>query len=698
MGFGSRKFAVWVSSLALVFAIFLLYSRINRMPRIGTERIDSAVDGNAGESGGELGKVGKVGVGSVKNARYTHLNRNKEIDREFGFEKLLYESGDEWEIEKPFINVFRRNFKCYISADRGNVVIDTAAAKPAPKDATLTSNVVIHIMPDGTDKTDEGFIYLDNVVFVSEKSQFSSEGPVRFVSKNTQMLGRGFELIYNDELNRMEFLKITHLDNIHLRTPAASLLSSNQPAVGKKQIQTDETQNKDQSEGQKAETLSATDKKKEGYKCVLRKNVVINSPGQLVRADEVSIRNIMQPKTAETKPAETKPSEADLSSGSKVPAANVGEPNELSEKTTDIIVTCDGSIVVTPIGSSATFENTAGTEADNNNVPKDINEVLGKITFAGQKIDYDAATGNVVATGPSELKFYANDVMAEGHSGATVPVKITARRNVQFLRAANQALFEGDCLCTMHRRDVNDVQQKYTLSAPRLLVDLCDSKTSSAGIKHLTAEGGSVKLATVKTTGQKFLGGVELKCRKFDYDPYEQIVLAHGGPGVIKVDNSKVPEPGKKTKAGRFSLRRPCYAFLRYFEDLRYSLKTNRIVADAKSQVLLLDYFPVIAGKEGPQVAVSAGNIEAALAQAAGGQTELMTLTAAEGVTYEDADKQFAGSELFYDVNKSLITTKGNKSQPCLLNGALVNGIEYNLKTDRVKTAISGAGALQLGR
>ncbi len=136
----------------------------------------------------------------------------------------------------------------------------------------------------------------------------------------------------------------------------------------------------------------------------------------------------------------------------------------------------------------------------------------------------------------------------------------------------------------------------------------------------------------------------------------------------------------------------------RYFENLRYSLKTSRIVADAKSQVLLLDYFPVVSGKEGPQVAVSAGHIEAALAETAGGQTELVTLTATQGITYEDADKQFAGSEMFYDVTKSLITARGNKSQPCLLNGALVNAIEYNLKTDRVKTAISGAGALQLGR
>ena len=689
MGFGSRKFTIWVVSLTLVFAIYILYSRISRTPRIGAEKVDSTIDVNSGEAG-ELGKVGKVGVGTVQNARYTHLNKNKEIDREFGFRKLLYESGDEWETEKPFINIFQHNFKCYITADRGNVVIDTAGGKPAPKDATLTSNVVIHIVPEEADKANEGFIYLDNVVFISEKSQFSSEGPIRFVSRNAQMLGKGFELVYNDELNRMEFLKITHLDNIHLQTPAASLLSSNQPAAGEKQTQTNETPKK----AQEAEKPSTTGEKKEGYKCILRKNVVINSPEQLIRADEVSIRNIMQPKASETKTAGT-----DLPSGGEVPATKSNEPNKPAEKTMDIIVTCDGGIIVTPVGSSATFEeNTAGAAADNSNVQKDFNEVGGKTTFVAQNIDYDISTGDVIATGQSELKFYADDVMAEGHSGKAVPVKITARQKVQFLRAANQAVFEGDCISAMLRSDVNAVQEKYTLSAPKLLVYLSGGKTSSGGIKHLTAEGGSVKLATVKTAGQKFLGGLELKCRKFDYDTDEQILLASGGPGVIKVDNSKVPAPQKSAKAGRFSLRRPCYAFLRYFEDLRYSLKTKRIVANAKSQVLLLDYFPVAAGKEGPQVAVSAGHIEAALAQTAGGQTELMTLAATEGITYEDADKQFAGSEMFYDVNKSLITARGNKSQPCLLNGALVNGIEYNLKTDRVKTAISGAGALQLGR
>ena len=420
MGFESRKFTVWVVSLALVFAIYLLYGRISRTPRISAVKVDSAVDSNAGEAGG-FGKVGKVGVGAVQGARYTHLNRNREIDREFGFAKILYESGDEWEIEKPFINIFKRNFKCHITADRGNVVIETAGGKPAPKDATLTSNVVIHIMPEEADKANESFIYLDNVVFVSEKSQFSSEGPVKFVSQNTQMAGRGFELVYNDELNRMEFLRITYLDNIHLRTPAASLLSSNQPAAGKKQTQADEEQ--------KAETSAAAGGKKEGYKCVLRKNVVINSPEQLIRADEVLIRNILRPKTAEKKAAE-----ADLQSGAEAAAAKSNEPTEPSEKTVDIVVTCEDGLVVMPIGSSAMIENTTDTAADNSNTPKDFNETAGKTTFVAQKIDYDVSTGDVVAAGRSELKFYADDVMAKEHSGTAAPVKITACQKAQFLQ------------------------------------------------------------------------------------------------------------------------------------------------------------------------------------------------------------------------------------------------------------------------
>ena len=185
MSFRLRKFYVWLVSLGAVFVIYLLYSQISETPQIdidtGAGLTDSVSESNVGELGSGIGRIGDVGVGTVRKARYTHLNENKEIDREFGFEKLLHEIGDEWDIEKPYMNIFQRNFKCYLTADKGTVRVETAAGRPSPKNGTLTGNVVIHILPEDSSDIKESFIYLDDVVFISEKSQFSTDGPVKFV-------------------------------------------------------------------------------------------------------------------------------------------------------------------------------------------------------------------------------------------------------------------------------------------------------------------------------------------------------------------------------------------------------------------------------------------------------------------------------------------------------------------------------------
>ncbi|MCK4784353.1 MAG: hypothetical protein KAV87_11420, partial [Desulfobacteraceae bacterium] len=236
------------------------------------------------------------------------------------------------------------------------------------------------------------------------------------------------------------------------------------------------------------------------------------------------------------------------------------------------------------------------------------------------------------------------------------------------------------------------------LSAPKLTVDLSRDKSKqssafAAGIEHLTATGGNVKLATVKTTEKKLLGGVELKCRRFDYDTARQLLLATG-PGLIKVDNSNIATP--KKRLSKFSFQKQCYVIVRDFETLKYFLETNQIVADSKRERILIDYFPIVRGQYGQQVSATAGHIEANLYEAAGGRTELSTLTATGDISYEEEDIQFIGSNLFYDAAKSIITAWGSEFQPCLLNGALVEGIEYNLKTGKAKSKIVGPSVLQM--
>jgi hypothetical protein len=243
-------------------------------------------------------------------------------------------------------------------------------------------------------------------------------------------------------------------------------------------------------------------------------------------------------------------------------------------------------------------------------------------------------------------------------------------------------------------------QQQYTLAAPKLTVNLSGDKgkqffSSAASIENLTANGGVVKLARVRTAEGILLGGTELKCREFSYDAVRKILLA-AGPGIIKVDNSSIAEP--EEQVGKFGLQKPCWALVEDFDILEYSLKSNRIIADAGPQgMLLINYFPVIEGqiRYDQQSAATASHIEVDLIESGNGEFELSTLRATGGIHYEEEDVEFAGSELFYDHNKSVITVQGDEFQPCLLNNTPVDGIEYNLETGRVNAEIVAPGALQ---
>ena len=744
MSFKSRKFYVWLISLGTVLVVYLLYSQLSETPQIKIDTgAETTADSKSGGFDSEIGMVGDVGVGTVKVAKFITFNKNKSIDREFGFEKLLHETGDEWEVEKPYMNVFRRDFKCYLTANRGKIRMEDTVGRPRPKDARLTGNVVIHILPEAGSDIKESFIYFDDVNFISEESQFSTTGPVKYVSQNAQMLGKGMKLVYNDELDRLEFLKIIHLKSLRLKTsPEAGLFSSEE--TGKTDVDTPAeasswTQTEQQAELVAADvpqetktTLTAKQpavEQREGeyYRAVFRNNVVIDSPEQLIFADEVSINNIFRANASSKKstkaetgvtdnaktPAEiskisaasvqsTDTISTDSTRASNVPVTSWSEPKELDEQFGDIVVTCDSGIVVTPMNSTRKLD---AVEFDRK-IPENFNDTTGRSTLVAQKIDYSATTENAVASGPSELTFYVADIMGAESNETKVPVKVTAQEKARFLPALNQVIFEGDSLCTMFRENPNS-QQKYTLSAPKLTLNLSkDEDKRFSDIEHLTAGGGVVQLDTSKWTGEKLLGFTKLKCRKFDYDAGRQMFLATGPDGIIAVDNSKTPKP--KAKVGKFSLRRPCYIVVRNFETMKYFLEANRIIADTGREQMLIDYFPIVQGQYGQQTTATAGHIEALLHETADGRNELSTLNAAGGVTYEEEAKkkkwgqgkaiQFVGSDFFYDADKSIITAWGDELQPCFLNGALVDGIEYNLKTDRIKTKITGPGMLQMER
>jgi hypothetical protein len=325
-----------------------------------------------------------------------------------------------------------------------------------------------------------------------------------------------------------------------------------------------------------------------------------------------------------------------------------------------------------------------------------------------------SGAADVVAVGPVELQFYVdmNDVSQSGTKTVPVPATLTAQKQASFCSTSNQAVFEGKCLCTMVREDPN-FRHQYRLSAPRLTIDLPKTRAkeaspSAASIEHLTADGGPVSLSSTKralaptnlpkTDKGQLLDGIELKCTRFDYDTARQVSTATG-PGVLAFYNSDVP--ASQTDSKGFGFDKPCWAFMNDFHTLRYLLEPNLIIADAEpDEMLLIRHFPLVEGQPqyDQEATILAGHIEAQLTESPDRKNELSTLHATHGITYEDKDKQFVGTELFYDHSKSTITVLGDDVQPCILNGTLVDAIQYNVITGRVKTKIRTPGALQRKR
>lgn len=673
MRFKLRKLFIWLVSLVVALSVYLLIGRVGKTPQIqiGTNA-ETDLDSNVGGFDSEIGMVGEVGVGTVEMARFTDYKDEKLVG-EFGFEKLLHKQGDEWEIERPYRNIFRRNFKCYITAEKGMVQVETVANKTRPKDATLSGNVVIHILPERDSDIKESFIYLDDVTYISEKSQFLTAGPVKFVSENTRMLGTGLELVYNDRTGRLEFLRVIHLQSLNLKTVKTNLLLSSQtnPAAA---VNTDSqasiplppepiAADVPQKPEPKPKTLATSSpqviekSKGENYKCTFSKNVIIDTPEYLAFAgNELSINNIFWSKASGEKSTRVDTLGENNAKADNVPVAELTEPDEPGvhklqkthfaendetathletqpdEQLVDIVVTCENGFVVMPMDSPAVYQNSAWLD------PETVSDGKGAKSF-------------------------------------------------------------GD----IHSR------RKYTISAPKIAVDLSKdrdpvlkkNRKMRTRIEHLRASGGVVQLSIVKKTEEKLLGFTKLKARKFDYSPEQQLFLATG-PGLIAVDNSSISEP--VTEPGRFSLKKPCYAVVQNFDTLKYSLETNQIIANSQNERIFIDYFPVVDGRYAEQVSATAGHIVAELIETPEGQTELSALHAAGGITYEEIpgeskkkrrkDKavQFSGSEFFYDADKSLITAWGDELQQCLLNDVLVKGIEHNLKTGKTKIKIVGPG------
>jgi len=740
MNLSVRKIVVGLLVLGVLLSAYLAYIQVNESPLVDmdTSELSSMpmMDPASEGPGGQAGQVGDARIGRLKDTEFLHTDDSGRVDRKFGFDQLIHSEGNQWVITNPYMMLFMGDINCRVTASKGQVEVKTTLGQSHAGDAMFSGNVVIRIVPADPSDPRAVFIYLDDVAFIAEQSLFSTNNAVKFVARSAQLVGRGMELLYDESTRRLQLFRIRDLESLRLRSDELGSLSarSREDDAGASSAEPD----RPVVAAQTAETPGEVGEPNAAdiYECVFHNNVSVSTPEQLIMArTRFTIANVMWSGSASKDGgAET----VDAGGGGAIVGAvePIGTDSEVAplrgpdaldttpsesfaleaipESFFDIVVACDGGFVVAPKGSAALLPDPNRPPADETGSIAGLGTASepsaadpNRQTVTAQRIDFDFSTTDITLAGPVGIGFSidANDLTGGDSDGGSMPVTITARDSVQYFSATNHIQLEGRCAVTLQQTEPNYTYE-YMLTAPRLTLDLMDDPNAGPAdtgiaVKRFAAEGGPVAFnARRRRGGVDDIGWVQLYASRLGYDETEK-EFRITGPGKINLFNGEDLDP--EADPNEFSVGRPCYAFIQDFDTLTYSALTNLVVAEIETETesdpIFLKYCPLVNDvydPNGPQA--YAGRIEIALAQTAKDRTELVSLTASEGIWFEDSESQFAGATLFYDHAKSLLTVEGDSVQPCSFNGAYVDRIEMDPKTSNTKAIIETPSTVEISR
>lgn len=683
-----RKMTVGFLSLVLIGMLFWVYLSYFQKDRLEIEEGKShtnLIDAEDSKFKERVGRIADVGVKSMEEVKYTHLNENKEVDRELGFERLLHEVGDHWELKEPFMNVYQDTFKCMLTADIGKVQVDTALGKPAPKDATLSGNVKIKVIPHKDGNFNELNFFLDDIIYESEKSKFSSSGPVKIISDDLELKGKGFQLVFNANQQRLEYLKIDQLEKLTVKNDSSRPILNSESKKTKKHNHEKNTGMDEDSKNFGSKQLI---NERPTYQCKLTKNVLIDSSNQLVFAsDLIFVESIKIPASddSDSKSSSGKTSNSDDRSNAKLEEGSLPAKSDGKE---NIVVTCDGSILIRPEGELNVTPDFPEVESRPIYSYDDFSyqeKVSGKeVVFEAQRIDLNYSQKALVAKGKNRLRIFPQNI-ENSETSDFDQINITSDDRVTYGPEAKQVSFFKNSECNILSKKP-EFDENYILKSKELKINFDSSSDSESPqkIEKIFTEGNKVVLASTKTRDEKVIGGMQMKCNKFDYDLKKQYVLATG-PGNIFIDNSNVTENSSSQEAFR--------AVIRNFKYLKYFTDENKLLAESLDDPLMIDYIPVSEKNEDRPRFMASRSFEANFKETGSGDMELVDVTAENGVTYRDEEIEFAGSDLYFDVTSSLLSINGSENYPCLLNGSLVESIKYDVsKEELIKAEIERPG------
>jgi hypothetical protein len=700
--FNSRKFRVWLFTVGVVLFVYIIYGQFSETPEIRYDKIggDEGISSEQGDGGGSnYGQVsGSLDIDTVEETRFVHRDSSKRIDRVFGFAKLLHKIGDEWEIEKPFMDFYREDLTCRITADRGIIQSgESIDISGSPKDATLTGNVVIHIEGTQGSEISESYIYLDRLDFISEKSQILSPGKIEFVSSDAWMTGRGLELVYNDDLNRLEYLTISRVDNLRLRTPGGEQsvvegegIAADSDGKGSAGLSSEE----DISAGTstvKADVKNTVVPKEQAkksefrYKCILSDNVVIDSPNQIILAEELNLENILFSDNGSKRKSENGSNARSENAKSVVSSTESGEAEErviagdrgipeqsdansieikgdagvefvCDKSVLDTIVKCENGLMVTAMDSKFSSRG----YFDDFSRYKNYKDPNRRSTFAAKQISYDVVKGTIN--------------------------------------------LESDSRCTFYNSDEH-YDWVYNLSAPVVDIVLSqDQYSSGSGLSGLVdsmdAGGGIVQLDSSKWQYGELVGFAKLKSLKARYDGRNELFEAFGPNGLVAIDNSRDTRSISESTDNLLGMKKQCYAIVEGFELFRYDFAEEVIEIGGSESGMAINYFPVEEGQSNGQITIITSDVKVNMVEDSNGDLQIDQVSAKGGIALADAretsDLEFSGSYMLFDAGNELVSVFGEEGQPCMLNGSPFERINYNVRTKETSTSLAGVSSFEL--
>ena len=381
-------------------------------------------------------------------------------------------------------------------------------------------------------------------------------------------------------------------------------------------------------------------------------------------------------------------------------ASEAVELEAIPESFFDIVVTCDGGFVVAPEGSSELADQFEDIVFASRLEAKELLPAPAadpnRQTVIAHRIEFDATTTNATLVGPVAMTFAleAGDLMGRDTAGEPVPVTVTARDAVRYLRGPNRIQLEGYCVVTARQSDPNYIYD-YKLAAEVLTLDLMDDPNAGPDangvtLKRFTTSGGPVALYAGRMAGGAVVGKLELEAAGLDYDAADELFTLIG-PGELDLRNAEDLDP--EADPNELSIGRPCIVLMKEFDMLTYSGTRRLITADVQSGPIELTYFSQV---NDSAVYTTARHVEIQLAETDENGLDLAMLTASGGISYDDDKSTFSGAILSYDHAQNLVVVEGDENQDCMLNGALVPWIEMNRETGDVLTKIQTPTTLQL--